>query len=179
MARAILDCGLSAAEIRHTHVADRNPPVRPRSRMKLGVPLVVGCAMIASMLLVQGMAMTAIVWLVRRQVPRNGPFARWVHNLGVFAQALLLIVGAQLAQIAGWAALFVACGEFGDFSSAFYQSAMNFTTLGYGDVHMSAAWMLLGPLEAVAGMLMFGVSTAALFAVVERLIRLNESHRPA
>ena len=147
--------------------------------MRLCVPLIVGCAMIASMLLVQGTAMTAIVFLVRRQVPHVDPLARWVHDMGVFARALLLIVAAQLAQIAGWAALFVGCGEFDDFSRAFYQSAMNFTTLGYGDIHMSPAWSLLGPLEAVAGMLMFGVSTAALFAVVERLIRINESHRPA
>jgi hypothetical protein len=31
-------------------------------------------------------------------------------------------------------------------------------------------WKLLGPFEAVDGMLMFGVSTAFIFAVVNRLI---------
>jgi hypothetical protein len=30
---------------------------------------------------------------------------------------------------------------------------------------------LLGPFEASAGMLMFGVSTAAIFAVIQRLIQ--------
>jgi hypothetical protein len=34
---------------------------------------------------------------------------------------------------------------------------------------MSPAWKLLGPLEAADGLLMFGVSTAMIFAVVQRL----------
>jgi hypothetical protein len=45
----------------------------------------------------------------------------------------------------------------------------SYTTLGYGDLVMSPAWSLLGPLEAANGILMFGVSTATVFAVM-RLI---------
>jgi hypothetical protein len=145
--------------------------------MRLGLPLVVGCTMIASMVLVQATAITAIVRLVRRQVPPPGALAHWMHNVGVVTRALSLLVAAQLVQIAAWAALFVGCGEFDDYATAFYHSAVNFTTLGYGDVVMSPAWRLLGPLEAVAGMLMFGVSTAVLFTVTERLIRLRLDHR--
>jgi hypothetical protein len=144
--------------------------------MKLGVPLVIGCVMIASLVVVQATAITAIVGLVRRQVPRGDAHAHWVHSVGVFTRALLLIVAAQLVQVAAWAALFIGCGEFDDFSTAFYHSAVNFTTLGYGDIVMSRAWRLLGPLEAVAGMLMFGVSTAVLFRVTEALIRLRDGH---
>ena len=59
--------------------------------MKLGAPLIVGCVMIASMVLVQATAITAIVRLVRRQVPRANTVAQWVHNVGVFTRALLLI----------------------------------------------------------------------------------------
>jgi Ion channel len=54
---------------------------------------------------------------------------------------------------------------------ALYHSAVNYTSLGYGDVVMSAAWRLLGPLETADGMLMFGVSTAMMFAVIERLVQ--------
>ena len=145
--------------------------------MRLGLPLIVGCATIASMVLVQATVITAIVRLVRRQVPPSGLFAHWLHNVGVVTRALLLIVAAQLVQIGAWAALFIGCGEFDDFATAFYHSAVNFTTLGYGDIVMSPAWRLLGPLEAVAGMLMFGVSTAVLFRVIETLIRYREGPR--
>jgi hypothetical protein len=144
-------------------------------QMRLVIPLLVACVMIGSMVLVQAVATTAIVRLVRRQAPRPGVLADWLHVVSIFALALLLIVAAQLIQIAAWAALFAGCGEFADFPTAFYHSAVNFTTLGYGDVVMSPAWRLLGPLEAVAGMLMFGVSAAVLFAATQALVRLHDS----
>jgi hypothetical protein len=142
---------------------------------RLLAPLLVGCVMMAAMVLVQSMATTAIIHLIRRQVPRHEVFADWLHLVTVFALALLLIVAAQLIQIAAWATLFQGCGEFADFPAAFYHSAVNFTTLGYGDVVMSPAWRLLGPLEAMAGMLMFGVSAAVLFAATQALVRLHDS----
>ena len=130
--------------------------------------------MIASMVFVQATAVTVTVRLVRRELPHGASVPGWIHNVGVAARALLVIVAAQLVQIAAWAALFLGCGEFDDFSIAFYHSAVNFTTLGYGDIIMSPSWKLLGPLEAVAGMLMFGVSTAVLFGVAQALIRARE-----
>jgi hypothetical protein len=36
---------------------------------------------------------------------------------------------------------------------------------------LSPPWKLLGPLEAAAGLLMFGISTALIFAVIQRLIQ--------
>ena len=77
---------------------------------------------------------------------------------------------AHLIEIAFWAVLLVRCGEFQDFGMAYYHSAVNYTTLGYGDLIMSPAWKLLGPMEAADGALMFGVSTAMIFAVATRLI---------
>ena len=80
-------------------------------------------------------------------------------------------LAAHLVEIALWAAVFLMCGEFTQFGTAYYHSAVNYTTLGYGDVVMTPAWRLLGPLEAADGMLMFGVSTAIIFALIQRLIR--------
>jgi hypothetical protein len=69
------------------------------------------------------------------------------------------------------------CGEFTSFAAAFYHSAMNYTSLGYGDVVMSPSWKLLGPLEAANGMLMFGISTAMIFAVIQRLMQPRIGHQ--
>jgi Ion channel len=52
---------------------------------------------------------------------------------------------------------------------AYYHSSVNYTSLGYGDVIMSAKWRLLGPLEAANGVLMFDVSTAMIFTLILRL----------
>jgi hypothetical protein len=56
------------------------------------------------------------------------------------------------------------------FETAFYVSAENYTSLGYGDFVLSPEWRLLGPLEAINGLLLFGLSTAVLFAVMSRLV---------
>jgi hypothetical protein len=59
----------------------------------------------------------------------------------------------------------------GTLNAAFYHSAVNYTSLGYGDLVMTPSWRLLGPLETANGMLLFGVSTAMIFAVMLWLIQ--------
>ena len=89
-----------------------------------------------------------------------------------FATVALIIsfaLVAHLIEIALWAAVFMICGEFHEFGLAYYHSAVNYTTLGYGDLIMSPKWRLLGPLEAANGILMFGVSTAMIFTLILRL----------
>jgi hypothetical protein len=92
--------------------------------------------------------------------------------IDIFIAALAILVAflAHLLEIALWACLFLACKEFQDFGSAFYHSAVNYTTLGYGDIVMSPTWRLLGPLEGANGALMFGVSTALIFAITQSLV---------
>jgi len=89
----------------------------------------------------------------------------------VVSMVMLLLVIGNLAQIAIWALLFRLLGEFQTFSEAFYHSAVNFATLGYGDIVMSPEHKVLGPLEAINGVLMIGVSTAALMAAFQDAIR--------
>jgi carbon starvation protein CstA len=38
---------------------------------------------------------------------------------------------------------------------------------------MSPAWKTLGPIEAINGLLMFGVSTAMIFAVIQRMLQIR------
>ncbi|MGC1956275.1 MAG: ion channel, partial [Pseudolabrys sp.] len=48
----------------------------------------------------------------------------------------------------------------------------NFTTLGYGDVVPVKRWLLLGPITAMNGFLLFGWSTAVIFAVLRKALAL-------
>jgi hypothetical protein len=81
----------------------------------------------------------------------------------------LFSLAAHLIEIAVWATVFMICGEFHEFGVAYYHSAVNYTTLGYGDIIMSPKWRLLGPLEAANGTMLFGVSTAMIFTLILRL----------
>jgi len=83
---------------------------------------------------------------------------------------VVMMVGS-LIQIALWGSLFVWLGEFGELYEAIYHSAVNFSSLGYGDVVMSKNWKLLGPLEAVNGVLMLGMSAATLMAIMQNMIK--------
>ena len=90
---------------------------------------------------------------------------------------LMLVTIGNLLQVSIWAALFFALGEFDQIEPALYYSAVNFSTLGYGDIVMSERWRLLGPLEAFNGILMFGVSTALMTAAVNHVLRQNAALR--
>ena len=72
------------------------------------------------------------------------------------SMVLMMLFIGHLAQIAIWAILFMLLGEFDSFQTAFYHSAVNFASLGYGDIVMSEDWRLLGAIEASNG-----VSTTA------------------
>ena len=84
---------------------------------------------------------------------------------------MVILFSGNLAQIAVWAWLFQLLGEFDHFVEAYYHSAVNFATLGYGDIVMSEKHRLLGPIEAVNGVLMIGVSTAALLSVFQNILK--------
>jgi hypothetical protein len=88
----------------------------------------------------------------------------------------LLTATMHLFEIALWAIVLLLCGEMTTFETAYYFSAENYTALGYGDILLSARWRLLGPLEAINGLLLFGVSTAVMFAVLNRLITNRLRH---
>jgi hypothetical protein len=54
-----------------------------------------------------------------------------------------------------------------------YFAFVNYTTLGYGDVTPVERWRLLGPMTAMNGVLLFGWSTAVIFEVLRRTVRLG------
>ena len=81
----------------------------------------------------------------------------------------VVTLAAHVVEITLWALSFVLCGEFSNFTAALYFSGNTYTTLGDSTV-LSTRWRLLAPIEAANGMLMFGVSTAIIFAVIHRLI---------
>jgi len=100
----------------------------------------------------------------------------------LLGMVMLLMLLGNFAQMLIWAALFMLLGEFEEVATALYYSAVNFATLGYGDIVMTERWRLLGPLEAANGILMFGVSTAVMTAavmdVIKHNIALQQSERP-
>ena len=143
------------------------------------VPLAIGTAMTLVTIFIHALALITIVHFVRRERRLGYAGVHFWNDVTIVAAATSVALAAHLIEMAAWALVFVRCGEFRDFAAALYSSAENYTTLGYGDVVMSARWRLLGPLEAADGMLMFGVTTAMIFSVIQRLVqtRFGRSRR--
>ena len=137
------------------------------------IPLAVGVSAIVSTILIHALALAATVNFVRREESLGRAGASFWTDVAIVTVTVLFALAAHLVEIALWAMLFMICGEFQEFGSAFDHSAVNYTTLGYGNVVMTPLWKLLGPLEGVDGMLMFGVSTGMIFAVIQWLIKVR------
>ena len=81
---------------------------------------------------------------------------------------VLLTFFIILVEIAVWAVAYLLAGAIEGVETALYFSTVTFTTLGYGDILLSEKWRLLAAFEAVTGIIMFGLTTALLIAVVQR-----------
>lgn len=139
-------------------------------RIAILVPLAVGGVVVLCTIFIHALPLGATVNFIRREkkLGRTG-IGFWI-DMQIVVRAIMYALVAHLIEIASWAVLFMICGEFRDFGTAYYHSAVNYTSLGYGDVIMSPSWKLLGPLETANGLLLFGVSTAMIFAVIQRLV---------
>ncbi|MGE8486054.1 MAG: ion channel [Pseudomonas sp.] len=131
-----------------------------------GVPVMLFC------LLMQAIFVTICLRQYVRFRHSKPSETQWL-NILLLSMVMLLMLFSNFVQIAIWATLFMLLDEFDEFTTALYHSAVNFATLGYGDIIMSSRWRLLGPLEAANGILMFGVSTSVMTAAVMDVIKHN------
>jgi hypothetical protein len=132
--------------------------------------LAVGASAVVCTILLHALAVSATVHFVRHVRTRGHTGTSVWINMAIVVLVVSFAFVAHLLAIAVWAVVLLLCGKFLAFGTAYYHSAVNYTTLGYGDMIMTPSWRLLGPLEATNGALMFGVSTAIIFTVMQRLI---------
>ena len=132
--------------------------------------LLLGTGLLLASLLSFAVAIALVVSLMSRVIRTGYSGESFWKNVAIMIVITLVVAAAHLMEIALWATAFRASGEISTFEKAFYFSAQNYTTLGYGDIVLSDHWRLLGPLEAINGLLLFGLSTAAMFAALSRLV---------
>lgn len=96
------------------------------------------------------------------------------NNPGVLLKVLVssatVLISLHVVEMLLWALLYVALPEnagMSGLSEAIYFSMVTITTLGYGDITLHADWRVLGGLEAMVGITVFGLTTAILIAVVQ------------
>lgn len=135
-----------------------------------GLPVMAVCLVLQAILIAR---VIAYYQGHERQVMGPGPW----DGVGVLVAVMMLLVIGNMVQVVVWACLFFALGEFEAFSDAIYHSGVNFASLGYGDIVMSEKYRLLGPIEAINGVLMIGVSTAVLMSTIQDILKKRMAGR--
>jgi hypothetical protein len=84
-------------------------------------------------------------------------------------EVVLLMLFFSFVEITVWAGVYLLVGAVEKLEAALYFSLVTFTTLGYGDVLLDERWRLMAAFEAANGIIIFGMTTAVVVAVVQRV----------
>jgi hypothetical protein len=88
----------------------------------------------------------------------------------------LVVTTLHALEASIWALAYRLLGALPDNRSAMLYSLNALTSYGHINLSLEDHWHLLGAIEALNGWLLFGLSTAFLFAVIERISR-DLTHR--
>ena len=142
--------------------------------------LALGGLMVAFTMSIQIFFVVLLMRYLSRVIAHRNWESRDVQfDMVVISCVMLLLFFGHIIQISAWALLFIKLGEFDQFITAVYHSAVNFSSLGYGDMVMSERWRSLGAIEAGSGVLMFGLSTGVILSVMNRLFEFRNPNRLA
>ena len=141
-----------------------------------GLPLIVLTVLVHAFSLV----------LIRDQVAIKLPLVLRARRSSIVLAVLIVITVLLLTllhavEAGAWAGAYVALGARPDFASAMLYSLSAMTSYGHANLFLEEQWQLMGALEALNGMLLFGLTTAFLFAMIQKVWPLGSrgGHRKA
>lgn len=126
-------------------------------------------------MLTVGIHAVGTAWWIQRLKRTTIPTSRLHRSLlplQLLCSTALLLVLLHIVEVAPWAIAYMALPGLGSLNSveeATYFASVTFASLGYGDIVIRGPWRLLSAIQAMNGLLVFGWSTALLFAVVQRI----------
>ena len=136
-----------------------------------GLPLIVAVAIFH----VSGIWLFTLVGIrFEGRISTAGPsYRQFVLVLGITVLFVTLMHGLEAAA---WAAAYVALGALPDFGTAMLYSLNAITTYGHSSIELAYHWALMGAMEALNGLLLFGLTTAFLFAVTQHVLPIRRSY---
>lgn len=139
------------------------PPVVWGARMILGCALLTLCIFIHTLGLIM-IARLATHERVNLRTVQSIPFASAAFAVCASGAAVLFVVQAFL-----WGMLYVHLGAINGFEHAISFSIGAFTTYGGSGIVLGRPWVLLSEIQAVNGVIAFGLTTAFLFTLGNRM----------
>ncbi len=137
--------------------------------------------LLLSLLTIGVHALGTASWIRHLQAIAKSGLNKKLSSMWLQLKLLCLTAGVLLllhiVEVTIWAVVYrllIPGEEFINFEEALYFSTVSFTALGFGDVVIEGSWRLLSAIQAMTGLLVFGWSTALLFAVVQRIWSFDE-----
>lgn len=124
--------------------------------------------------------LTVVDRLLRQKhwIKQNVGFRHYTPLLTII---FAVVTALHVFEACIWAVFYEGYRLFPNAETSLYFSLGSYTTIGYGDVVLPQKWRLLGTIEGITGVLLCGLSTAFLFAIVNALfkIRVRQLNQPA
>jgi hypothetical protein len=141
-----------------------------RENWAWGLPLIVLTVVIHVLGL--GLLNVKAIQILARPKARHHPFSVFVL---VMATMTLLATALHASEAAIWAMSYQLLGARPDYKSAMLYSMGAMTTFGHAGVFLEDRWQLMGAIEALSGWLVFGLTTAFLFGMIQKVWALEIS----
>jgi MFS superfamily sulfate permease-like transporter len=97
----------------------------------------------------------------------------------VMAITTLMATLLHAVEAGIWATAYHRLGALSNFKAAMLYSLSALTTYGHAELFLAPHWRLMGALEALNGLLLFGLTTAFLYAHVQRVWPIEATARAA
>jgi hypothetical protein len=139
--------------------------------------LVIAFSIVAVCLVLHVVSIVFIAdWMLDQRDKRKDRMGM-VGYMVLLITAFSAIIILHMIEIAIWAGFYFEKSLFLDFETALYFSTTSYTTIGFGDVVLPRAWRMLGGIEGVTGVLLCGLSTAFVFAIVNAMFQRRLQRR--
>jgi hypothetical protein len=101
--------------------------------------------------------------IMKRRLTERATVLLAVGTFGAIGLLLAILAGLEAAV---WAMAYLLLGATDTLADAILYSVDSLTTRGASGLHLAPHWRLMGALEAANGVLLFGISTAFLAAIL-------------
>lgn len=96
----------------------------------------------------------------------------------VMGSTVLLVTALHGIEAAVWSIAYLVVDALPDAMSAMLYSLSAMTTYGHASIYLDPHWQMMGAIELLNGVVLFGFTTATLFTIIESVSRAGgKRHR--
>ena len=122
-------------------------------------------------LIIHAILLGIVVWTVRRLEVKDTFVPAFLQYTVMIASTGTLLVAGHFLEVVIWAVTYDLVGAAPAGTDLVYFAFGNYTTLGYGDVLPLQQWHMLGPMTALNGIMLIGLSTALVVVILQEYRR--------